>query len=137
MGKMRKLDIGDRKWIAAIITGEGHIEPEKTRVRILRGKKYCDRYPKVSVASTDRDTVEKVREIVGAGSISKKRVKPTGIIEYEYEVGYGTAYDILEQSCPYMTGTKLYKGKRYTVKDLCDWVLNDPLYRKRKFSKPC
>lgn len=137
MGKKRKLDTEDGKWLGAIITGEGHIEPEKTRIRTLRGKRYCDRYPRVSVASSDRDTVEKVREIVGAGSISRKRVKPTGMVEYEYDVGYGTAYDVLKESCPHMTGTKLYKGKRYKVKELCDRVLNDTLYRKRKFSESC
>ncbi|MCP8317967.1 MAG: LAGLIDADG family homing endonuclease [archaeon] len=128
---MREVEVG---YLAGLIVGEGHIIPEKIKIRRIRGKVYYARFPRIEISSTDKDTLEKAREIVGAGSIRTLKYPPPRLPLHRLTIDRKRAYKILEKVFPYVTGTKKYKGIRYPTADLCKKVLTDPDYKSGRFA---
>lgn len=64
---MKKFDAG---WVTGMIEGEGCFD-------FLANRNYPQRYIRLRVGSTDLDVVERLREILGAGTIHEQK-SPAG-----------------------------------------------------------
>jgi len=132
-----------RGYVAGLIVGEAHISPY-TLHRMRRGDKiYYERYPELRIYNRDRDVVESVQKIVG-GLILKYTHEPITIrIDkaiwrlkggpmFALKLRYGRAFDVLKQTKHLLTGTKIFRRKRWRTRDLAQMVIEDPHYSMKK-----
>ena len=103
MGDVRLMDISEAAYIAGIVDGEGTI----TLTRTHRGE---NRRPIVSIANTERQLLEYVQSVIGAGRITSKCIaRRHHSPSFTYAVSSRSALTLLEQITPFL---RTYKRER-------------------------
>jgi len=104
--KVRVLSESESAYLAGIIDGEG-------TVTLSRGRKNAQRQLAVTVSSTDRELLEYVARVVGAGKITNKQIhKRNHSAAYTYQVYNRQALSILRQTVPFL---RTYKRNRAEI----------------------
>lgn len=123
---MIKNDI-DKGWLAGIIDGEGSVVMERTS-----DTKQKWRHPRIYVASNDREILEKCRQIVGAGSISKKN-NTESKQSWSWTVGGGIqVLNILQEIEPYLTCPKKKRRASYLIEQYHKHTLRNGSYTEKE-----
>lgn len=101
--RSRALSREDAAYIAGLVDGEGTIA-------LSRKHRHENRQVVVSISNTDADLLQFVRQIVGAGRVTRKR---TSQIHHTpsatFTITNRQALDLLEQIAPWL---RTYKAKR-------------------------
>jgi len=101
--KTLKLNHTDAAYIAGIIDGEGTIS-------LSRKHKSDNRQLVISISNTERQLLDYVIQIVGAGKLTNKKTsKDMHTPSFTYSITNRQALDLLEQIKPYL---KTYKFSR-------------------------
>lgn len=99
----RTLAKNEAAYIAGIIDGEGTIS-------LSRRHRNDNRQLVISIASTERELLEYIQQVIGAGRITKKRVVSTKHTpSITYVIDNRQALSLLKQVAPYL---RTYKAKR-------------------------
>ena len=103
---VRILSTADAAYIAGLLDGEGTLT-------LTRKHKNENHQLALSISNTDLSLLQYVRETVGAGKITAKRVtQPHHTPSYTYAIHNRQALALLEQLFPYL---KTYKAKRASL----------------------
>lgn len=103
--RVRRLSPEEAAYLGGIIDGEGTIT--MTRVHANENRRLV-----VSIANTELDLLEYLREVIGAGKITRKRVTSLRhSASYHYFISCEQALTLLEQVEPYLRTYNLARAR--------------------------
>lgn len=127
----------ERGLVAGLIVGEGELKPYQfTRRREpVHKREYCQIYPEIVISSTDEDTIDQLRGLIGGIKLTIRR--PSRRDLYRLHIRYGRACDVAKEVMHLLSGTKEYKGERLPSKELARRIVESKGCRTRSFIVPC